>query len=232
MTRLELKAVAMGLLMTAACTTTARMVVPDDVAKGLEVIQVTDRSVWSGSLADESFVMGPYKVIDVDRDWDHSSQVSVFNFSSGRTEGGYTFKLKRKAGALTGQCTTEVKDTGIDLIGGVSFENRVAKLGCRCLDGKVESAKVVLQAGTSAGYSGTVESGGMSHAIEALYDREGTLSTGEPSGYRIDGDGPVGAVEVLKPGRIWLDRSADTDTRSQLACLFVGLMLYEPPSDD
>jgi hypothetical protein len=232
MYRCKMGAIAIGLLVAAACSTTSRMVVPQDVSKNLEVIEVTDRSSWSGALADESFVMGPYQVTDVDRDWDHSSQVSVFDFSSGKTEGGYTFKLKSNAGALTGQCTTEAKETGFDLVGGVSFENRVAKLGCRCLKGESEVTKVVLQAGTNSQYSGTIESGETSYAINALYEREGTLSTGEPSGYRVDGDGPVGAVEVLHPGRVWLAKSADADARLQFACLFAGLMLYKPPSDD
>ena len=226
------RTVLVAALLAAGCSTTARMVVPADVAQGLDVIKVTDRSAWSGALADESFKMGPYKVEDVDRDWDHSSQVSVFNFSSGKTEGGYTFVFETKGGSFKGQCTTEAKETGFDLFGGISFEDRVAKLGCRCIEGKEQVARVVLSAGTGSAYGGTVETGGGSYAIEALYEREGTLNTGEPSGYRVDGDGPVGAVEVLKPGRVWLGRSVEQTERAQLSCLFAGLMLYMPPRDD
>ena len=45
------------------------------------------------------------------------------------------------------------------------------------------------------------------------------------------GPAAVGAVEVLHPGRIWLARALDNDGRSDLACLFAGLMLYKPPRD-
>ena len=77
-----------------------------------------------------------------------------------------------------------------------------------------------------------METSAGNYAIVALYDREGTLSDGEPSGYRVDGEGPLGAVEVLKPGRVWLAKSVAVAERAELACLFAGLMLYMPPRDD
>ena len=59
------------------CSTASQMVVPADVSGGLDVIAVTDRSIWSGALADETFNLGPYKVTDVERDWDSSKSNSV-----------------------------------------------------------------------------------------------------------------------------------------------------------
>jgi hypothetical protein len=48
------------------------------------------------------------------------------------------------------------------------------------------------------------------------------------AGFRADLDGrPLGAVEVLHPGRIWLSRSLDDTERRQLGCLFAALMLYD-----
>ena len=45
-----------------------RMVAPEDVSKGRQVLEVADRSAMSGSLEDESFTLGTFQVADVDRD--------------------------------------------------------------------------------------------------------------------------------------------------------------------
>ena len=39
----------------------------------------------------------------------------------------------------------------------------------------------------------------------------------------------VSAVEVAGKGRVWLNKSLDADARADLACLFAGLLLYQPP---
>ena len=140
--------VAIGVV-TFGCSTTSQMVVPADI-KSLDTLQVAGRSSWSGALADESFKLGPYGIEEVDRNWDHSSQVSIFSFSSDKTEGGYAFDFQDGSAPLKGQCTTEAKKAGVDLLGGVSFEDRVAKLGCRCLRGEQQVAKTVLSAGTNS----------------------------------------------------------------------------------
>ena len=41
--------------------------------------------------------------------------------------------------------------------------------------------------------------------------------------------GSKGAVEVLKPGRVWFAKDIEGAERQELACLYVGLMLYMPP---
>ncbi len=209
----------------------AHMVVPPDVAKNTEQINITDRSAFKGALADEDFKMGPYEVAEVDRDWSHGSSISALGFSKGSTKGGYAFQLKTKAGVLRGECATEAKDTGFSLGGGVSFSNQVAKLGCTC-SGDDGSSSVVISAQTAENYAGELKTRASSYAIEAIYEREGGLSGSDPTGYRVDGDGPAGAVEVIGDGRIWLHRDLDEEERTDMACLFAGLLLYMPPKDD
>ncbi len=217
-----------------SCSTTSQMVVPADVSGCLDVIAATDRSLWSGALADETFTLGPYKATDVDRGWDSSSSnsisISEFNFSSGKTEGGYAYRFKTTGGRMSGQCLTEAKDTSLGL-GGVDFQSRVAKLSCICRNGETEVSRVILQADITAGYSGTLTVKGQQYRIESINEREGGFSSGDPTGYRVDGDQPTGAVEVLNPGRIWLARNLMEPQRARLACTFVGLMLYLPPTD-
>jgi hypothetical protein len=221
--------VAAGFL--GSCSTTSHMVVPTDVSGVSDVIAATDRSLWSGSLADETFTLGPYKVTDVDRDWNISNEngvsVSVFNFSSGKTEGGYAYGFKTSGGQMSGQCLTEAKDTSL-VVSGIDFRSRVAKLSCICGSGGTEVARVVVQADIMESYTGTLITKDQQYTIESIDEREGGLSSG-PTGYRVDSDQPAGAVEVLNPGRIWLARNLKEPQQAKLACTFAGLMLYLPP---
>ena len=41
----------------------------------------------------------------------------------------------------------------------------------------------------------------------------------------------IGAVEVLRPGRVWLSSRLPETERLPVACVSAGLMLYQPPSD-
>ena len=229
--------VAAGLAVTAAflggCSTTMQMVVPGDVAGVSQVIAATDRSIWSGALADETFGLGPYRVSRVDRDWDSGSasgfSIADFGFSSGKTEGGYVYLFETPEGRMQGQCLTKVKDAELSL-GSVSFESRVAGLSCICSRGKTEVARVSVQADITEGYNGILTTGDRQYKVVSINAREGGWSSG-PTGYRIDSDRPIGAVEVLKPGRIWLARNFGEPQRGRLACNLAGLMLYLPPTD-
>jgi hypothetical protein len=218
-----------GALLAAALTgcSSHQMTVPGDVVSASEELPITDRSSWSGALADESFQMGPYAVKDVDRDWNSGSSWGVAGFSSDSMEGGYSFRFTADGVNLEGACATEATDKSFDLGSGMSVGNQTAKVACTCGD----DASVLLQASTSESYGGTLRTSGSEYAIEAIYDRDGGLSDGNPSGYRVDGDGPAGAVDVLKPGRVWIGRHVQPPEREQLACIFAGLLLYMPPRD-
>jgi hypothetical protein len=206
------------------------MAVPAEISKDSDVITATDRGFMSGSLADETFKLGKYAVEDVDRDWDSGSAVSVLAFSSENTEGGYSYKLKGQDVDLAGGCVTEKADKSLALSGGISLHNRFAKLGCTC-QGAGQPTKVVISASTTDSYSGELQTNAGTYKVTAIYEAEGSMSTSDPTGYRVDGDRPRGAVEVLKPGRIWFARDIAETERTDLACLYVGLMLYMPPSE-
>jgi hypothetical protein len=206
------------------------MVVPPEIGKGSDMVAATDRSSMSGALADESFKLGKYAVEDVDRDWDSGSAVSVLNFSSDKTEGGYSYRLKAEGVDLKGGCVTEKGDKSLSLGSGMSVGSSFAKLGCTC-EGAGAPTRVVISADTTDEYSGELQTNTGSYKIAAIYEAEGSLSNGQPSGYRVDGETPRGAVEVLKPGRVWFARDVADAERTDLACLYVGLMLYMPPDD-
>jgi hypothetical protein len=221
-------------VLTLACAlcacTTAHMVVPPEVAKDSEMVAATERSSMSGAFANESFKLGKLSIDDVDRKWDSGSSVGVLGFSADKTQGGYSYKVKGEGVELSGGCVTEKGAKSMSFGGGMSVGSSFAKLGCTC-SGVGEPTKVVVSAGTNNRYSGELQTHNGTYHVVAINEAEGMISNGQPTGYRVDGESPRGAVEVLKPGRVWFARDVEEAERTDLACLYIGLMLYLPPSD-
>ncbi len=183
----------------------------------------------SGALADESFKLGKLAVRDVDRKWNSGSELGVLGFSSNQVEGGYSYKVKGDSVNFAGGCVSEKGDKSFSLGSGMSVGSSFAKLGCTCKGESGDPTKVVIAAGNDGKYEGELKIRTATYRVTGVYEGEGMISNGQPTGYRVDGDSPRGAVEVLKPGRVWFARGLDPKERNDLACLYVGLMLYLPP---
>jgi hypothetical protein len=212
---------------------TAQMTVPPEVAKDTDVIAATDRSSATGLFVDESFKLGKLSIDEVDRDWDSTSSVGVLAFSGERTSGGYSYVVKGNGAALKGGCMTEGSAKSFSMGSGMSIGKESAKLGCTCGD-ESTPITVVVEASTTKKYEGELTVADNRYKVTAIYESDGMLSNGQPTGYRLDtGEGQArGAVEVLKPGRVWFPKDMDDAERNQIACLYIGLMLYLPPDDN
>lgn len=206
-----------------------RMQVPPEISAKSEVLEATDRSSWSGSLADESFQLGPYAIKDVDRDWDSSSGVAVGGISHEEGEGGYAYQFEGKGKKEAGRCMTGKTDTGVALGSGFALEFQFSKLACSCAAGGKEATVLVKSEGSK--YTGSLTTSGGTYPMRSVHELEGGSTVEKPTGYRMDGE-TVGAAEVTHPGRVWLDKSLTDDERIEIACLFAGLMLYKPKSND
>ena len=220
-TRLGLGLATVGSVGCAA----ARMAPPADVASGSDVLQVQDRSRASGALADESFKLGNYSVTDVDRDWDSSSGSSFGGFGDKTKTTGYAFKLEGGGEALSGQCASETKEKSVFSGGGAVSWGSV-RITCAC-SGAGEGAEIVL---SKAENKLTLD--GKKYKVAPVHTTEDGGESSDPSGFRVDGDGPLGAVEVVHPGQVWLEKGLEEPARAKASCLFAGLMLYQPPSDN
>jgi hypothetical protein len=216
-------------LALAGCST-PHMMVPPEVAHDSEVVPATGRSSMSGALANESFKLGKLSIEDVDRKWDSGSSLSVLGFSKDNTEGGHSYKVTGAGAPLAGGCVTEKGSKSLSLGSGMSVGTSFAKLGCSC-KGEGEPTKVVIAADDNGRYDGELKTRSGSYRVSAINEAQGMISNGQPAGYRVDGDSPRGAVEVLKPGRVWFAKDLSDDERNDLACLYVGLMLYMPPRE-
>jgi hypothetical protein len=222
----ERLALALPFFLAAGCAAT-RMAVPGDIVTISEELTITDRSSWTGALADESFNLGSFKVADVDRKWNSKRTTSLGAMESTRSSGGYRFKLSGGALELSGLCETENRGRAADLGDGVSFGSMVAKLGCSCSDATA-SAELLLEASTAEGYGGALKRSTDTVHVRAVNEREGGGVSSNPTGYRVDGVGaPLGAVDVLGKGRVWISKALRGRERAELACLFAGLLLYQ-----
>ena len=208
------------------------MAVPADITSASEELAITDRSSWTGALADESFNLGSYKVADVDRKWESKRSTSLGAMESTTASGGYKFKLLGGAGPLDGVCENENRGRSADLGGGLSFGSMVAKLTCRCSDASA-SAELSVEAATGNNtYEGALKRADAVLHVRSINEREGGGDTHDPTGYRVDGEGaPLGAVDVMGKGRVWISKTLQGRERDELACLFAGLLLYQAPKE-
>jgi hypothetical protein len=233
MKSLVLGAVGVAMGLGAAGCAGPRMVAPADVAQGSQVLEVTDRSSMSGSLVNESFKLGSFAVTDVDRDWNKKSSFSVIGYSNATTTTGYSYKVKGSDGTWDGSCASSANDKGIHLMGG-TMDWGSTKITCECKQGGT-SASVVLNAGSpesNKNAAGALTVGDSKYKVSSVNDTDkSNLGTGA-AGFRYDGDdGALGAVEVLRPGRVWLNQRLPEAQRLPVACVSAGLMLYQPPTE-
>lgn len=215
------------LLTTAALVSgcaTSQMMVPPDVVQGTDVLQVTDRSRMSGVLVNEGFRLGDAQISGVSRGGEAGSGLRTGFFKSEEYSGGYSYRYTRGALQLEGACATKSVSESVELGAGVKMSAGAGGLACRCGD-----AEIAMAGRRGKSYEGAMVVGGRSLAVVSLHETESGGYSREPTGYRVDGAGVTGAVEVLHPGRVWLDRGLSEEDRGKVSCLFVGMMLYKPP---
>ena len=228
--RVQLSLGAVVALALGACAG-PRMVPPADVTKVSQAYEAKDRSRASGLLADESFDIGPYHVDDVDRDATSKSSFSVGGYGKSSTTTGYTYKLDADARHLEGACGSLAKSQGFSMGGDSAVNWGSVEITCNCNAGDTKSEVKLTGANNTS--SGNLVLGENSYNVTAVTETDGSNFSSNIPGFRVDGDeAPAGAVETLYPGKIWIDKGASEEDADQLSCLFVGLMLYVPPSNN
>jgi hypothetical protein len=214
---------ALGLTLVACAG--PRMAAPADVSSSSEVLAVSDRSQASGALVNEGFKLGPYEIADVDRKWDSSSGVSVGPWGKESKTTGFSFTLAGGKTKLKGKCESVIEKQSVLSFGGSSIDWGSTTIACTC-EGGADKASLVLSKDANKLTVGTTD-----YPIQPVHSVVGGSEQSAPSGFRADSDAPLGAVEVLYPGQVWLKKGLDEPTRGDLSCLFTGLMLYKPPSE-
>jgi hypothetical protein len=112
-----------------------------------------------------------------------------------------------------------------------NLSNLIAKLGCRC-SGSSGAVSLTLEGSTSEQYKGTLSGPDIEYGITAITERNKGPSSHDPLGYRVDtASAPAGAVDLKTPGRVWIGKALEGAAREQVACLFAGLLLYQPAKE-
>lgn len=215
-------------LLLPACAPT-RMAVPGDLAKGSESLPITDRSSWSGALANESFKLGPFAIADVDRKWDSNSSTSFGPYAKGKSEGGYSFTFKTPSGDAKGTCAVVASAQSLDFGGAVGFGKSGSTFTCHC-EGPGAKADLALVKNDEQPFGGPLGTRSGSFDVSAVHADDKGNTRGDALGFAVRSTGSVGAVEIIRPGRVWLARDLDANARADIACAFAGLLLYQPPS--
>jgi hypothetical protein len=204
---------------TIGCAT-PRMAPPADVAKASEVLTVSDRSRAAGAFVNEGFKLGAYQIVDVNRKWTSTEGTGIGPWSKETKTTGFSYTLAAGGKKLPGKCSSVSKSQAIGNFSWGSLE-----IACSC-EGEAGKAELVM---TDTGR--TMRMGNKEYKVEPINAVEGGGTQSNPTGFRVDGEEPLGAVEVVHPGQVWLKKGLDDATRAQTACTFVGLMLYKAPSE-
>ena len=225
--RLPSLIVALALAGSSGCSP-SHMAVPPEVSEQAEVLPVTDRSVFRGAWANESFTLGPYRVSGVDRDWNSSSGFEAGPYSKNETTGGYSFKHRAGESVSKGKCSTGSGSQEVEVGIGSGFSvgdefGEYSRLTCTCEPGTEVHVET-----RGEEYTGFLQLGDQRFDVRSISGGVVEVLSGQPVGYRIDGPQEHHAVEVVPPGRVWLARSIDEDARRRLTCLLAGLLLHMP----
>ena len=190
----------------------SRMQVPPGLERDAVLLEATDRTNISGGLFDENFRLGPYAVTDVHRLGNSTENFEVALAESSEAAGGFEYSLFHGKTALKGSCRS----------------NQLQKmLACTCASATATATLSMRDVART--FEGTVTTSAARYRVTSIHELEGGSAQNEPSGYRIDAAGVIGAVDITPPGRAWLEKTLPESEQSELVCLFVGLMLYEPP---
>jgi len=217
----------------------AHMALTKDFQSGSSQLTVEGRSL---SFISKSFRFGQYDVTDIHRGWTKGSGFSISNdsaskFSTSEAEQKYEFSLNEPdRAAWDVRCATvadwkELETKGL-LGGGFGIEfssNRQLVCILKQEGARKASELVMAQSLEDDVFRGALIDGAARIDIAATHKLDTTpLKMKDPTGYVFNMEGrPVGAVEVINKGTVWINNSVTPDTRSALAATSAVLLLYQ-----
>lgn len=218
----------------------AHMALPDDLRNEASELAVEGRPLL---IFNNSFRFGPYQVSDVHRGWTigrgYSASVGTTEFGSSEAEQKFEFSVNepdRPTWAV--QCATTADWSRMETEGflggrlGVEFSSNQQLVCALHRQGAGTPLKLALSRSASAGDTalrGIMMDGATRIDIAGTHELDSTpLQVSSPTGYiyRIGGR-PVGAVEVINAGTVWLNNAVGPATRSALAATSAVLLMYQ-----
>ncbi|MCK5237055.1 MAG: hypothetical protein KAR06_08725 [Deltaproteobacteria bacterium] len=218
----------------------AHMALPQDLKSGASEMIVEGRSAL---IFGKPLNFGVYQVNDINRGWTKGKGWSISEgnteFSASEAEQKYEFRVSE-----SGHATWEVRcATGADwsqletegLFGGgfgIEFSSN-KQLACILKqEGNENISRLLLSQSANAGETalqGVMMYGTTQIKISATHKLDSTpLPLSDPTGYIFQIEGrPMGAVEVINKGTVWLNNGAAPEISSALAATSAVLLLYQ-----
>ena len=193
------------------------------------------------SFIKKSLHFGPYQVTDIHRGWTKGKGWSITSgstkISDSKAEQKYEFSMSEPGSpAWEVQCATGAEWSKAGFKGlfggrsGIEFGTE-KQLVCNLKQVGVEapSRLAMAQSRHEMEMNGVMRAGATEVDISVSYKLAGTpLKMGDPTGYVFSIEGqPVGAVEIINKGTVYLDNSVKPETRSALAAASAVLLLYQ-----
>jgi hypothetical protein len=218
----------------------AHMALPHDLQSETSELAVEGRPLL---LFNNSFRIGPYHVTDVHRGWTrghgYSVSIGATEFGSSEAEQKFEFSVNepdRPTWAV--QCATTADWSQMETEGflggrlGVEFSSNQQLVCTLEQEGARKPLKLALSWSASAGETalqGIMMDGATRIDIAGTHKLDSTpLLVRTPTGYIFHiGGRPVGAVEVINSGTVWLNNSVTPGTRSALAATSAVLLMYQ-----
>jgi hypothetical protein len=211
----------------------AQMALPDNMESASSKMEVDGRRGLAAFNSTMSF--GPFKVTDMHRGWTKGEGFTILGFGSSKAKQKYEFSINESGGeAWIVQCASGAKWKKLKgfLGEGITTEFGTNKqLFCTMeQEGTNELAKLVMkQTRHELVMEGVMTVGGNKIDISVIYKVAGSpFKLSDPTGYTFHIEGrPVGAVEVMNKGTVWITNSAEPEVRSAIAAASAVLLMYQ-----
>ena len=212
------------------------MALPQNLQSEASGLTVEGRSLLIFS---KSFHFGRYHVTDVHRGWTRGEGFSIWGYSASEAKQKYEFSVNEsdrttwEVQCATGADWSKLETQGF-FGGGFAIEfssNRQLVCTLKQEGGEKLSKLLMAQSANKneTALQGIMTDGATRIDISATHKLDTTsLQVSTPTGYIFHIKGrPVGAVEVINKGTVWLNNSVTPEIRSALAATSAVLLLYQ-----
>ncbi len=225
--------VILSLALAAAACREARMAAPEEVVGIISAwkVEQTRFTGWDGP-----FSFGPYRVDHIRRGWSERTAWGFMSYESYRADQSYEFQVHGPGGqAWHCNCASQVNQQVLEcMLGGgkLTWELGAGQsLACSLKGpgGQLWRLGLAAAGASKSPMQGLLEGKELAVRVQGTDKLEGTgIPLGEPTGYifSLAGSktGPMGAVQVINNGILWLPTSPQ---QPALAATSAALLLYQ-----
>ncbi|WP_440617805.1 hypothetical protein [Cysteiniphilum sp. 6C5] len=219
-------------IMLSGCA--AHMAMPTNLQNNSTKIPVEGRAF---SAFTSEFNFGKYHITNIHRGWTKTSTTTILGYSSSKAEQKYEFSIGESGANLWAvKCVSDASwdHTALEgfLGGKLSLESYSnPQLVCRIRGyNNTELATIIMSQPYGSNTLQGVIADGKTNIDILGTDKFSTspLSLGQPTGYvfSINGD-PVGAVEVINSGNVWIGKATTQEVKSSIAAASAAMLLYQ-----